>query len=285
MKRFALISDVHGNLEALEAVLRDVDTQNPDMLVVLGDTINYGPNPRECLTLLAVHADILLAGNHEKEAALPIADDLEDDAREMLTWTLSQVAGLRAWERLRSAILDEGADAAQRRMDGLHFVHASARRPYEQYVWPGHPQHHLHLNDQLDLYLGEILSGFDATHSFVGHTHAPAVLTEYANYKIFPVSPDWNRRLTFTGPSSIFYVPSGECRVEDIAGRKMVLNPGSVGQPRDGDPRASWAFYDGTSITFRRVPYDHASTAAKIRALPLSADTRTFFSDRLALGR
>src|SRR5262249_37278394 len=157
---------------------------------------------------LAVHADILLAGNHEKEAALPVPDDMEDDAREMLTWTISQVEGLRAWERLRSAILNEGTAAAQHRVDGLHFVHASAQRPYEQYVWPGHPQHHVYLNDQLDIYLVELLSGFDATHSFVGHTHVPSVLTAYANYRLFPISPDWNRRLTFLGPQSIFYVPA-----------------------------------------------------------------------------
>lgn len=285
MRKFALISDVHANLEALEAVLRDVEAQSPDVVVVLGDSINYGPNPRECLTLLAMHADIMIAGNHEKEAALPMPDEMEDDAREILAWTVKQIEGLRAWERLRSAILSDGDAAAQQRIDGLHFVHASAARPYVQYVWPGHPQHHLHLNDQLDIYLGQLLAGFDSTHSFVGHTHVPAILTAYANYKIFPVSPDWNRRFTFVGPNTIFYVPAGDCRIEDLAGRKLVINPGSVGQPRDNSPAASWALYDGASIEFRRVPYDHATTAAKIRGLPLSDATRSFFADRLAKGQ
>ena len=285
MRRIALLSDVHANLEALEAVLCDVDTQSPDVVAVLGDTINYGPNPRECLMMLSLRANILLAGNHEKEAALPARDEMEDDAREMLAWTLAQVAGLRVWDRLRNSVVAEGYGAAQARLDDLLFVHASATRPYEQYVWPGHPQHHLHLNDQLDIYLDEILDGFDATHSFVGHTHVPSVLTAFDNHKIFPVSPDWNRRLTFTGRKNIFYVPKDNCLIEDIAGKKMVINPGSIGQPRDGNPDASWALYDGSSIEFRRVPYDHATTAAKIRQLPLSDATRDFFADRLASGR
>lgn len=284
MRRIALLSDVHANLEALEAVLRDVDAHNPDVVAVLGDVINYGPNPRECLTLLAVHADILLAGNHEKEAAQPDPDEMEDDAREMLDWTLSQVTGLRTWDRLATAILRDGPAAAQHRMDGLHFVHGSAQKPYQQYVWPGHPQHHLQLNRQLDEYLADLLAGFDACHSFVGHTHVPAVLLSYADRSLCPIRPDWNRRLTFVGPRCLFYVPSGDCTLEGIANKKLVINPGSVGQPRDNDPRASWALYDGEQLMFRRVPYDIQTTVAKLRALPLSEETRKFFAERLPLG-
>jgi predicted phosphodiesterase len=282
--RIALLSDVHANLEALEAVLRDVDSHSPDVVAVLGDVINYGPNPRECLTLVSVHADILIAGNHEKEAAQPDPDEMEDDAREMLNWTLSQIRGLRSWERLAASILRDGPLAAQHRMDGLHFVHASAQRPFQQYVWPGHPQHHLQLNQQLDAYLSELLSGFDAPHSFVGHTHVPAVLMSYADRGLCPLRPDWNRRLTFVGPQTLFYVPSGDCTLTGIAGRKLVINPGSVGQPRDQDPRASWALYDGEQILFRRVPYDLAATLSKLQSLPLTPETRSFFADRLPLG-
>ena len=284
MRRIALLSDVHANLEALDAVLADVEAQAPDLVVCLGDTINYGPNPRECLERIDAVADVVLAGNHEKEAALPAPDELESDAREMLEWTVAQVAGLHAWERLAGELRTTGTDRAQHRLDGVHFVHASAAKPFEQYVWPGHPHHHLHLNQQLDQYLGELLGAFDAMHSFVGHTHAPSVLTSYAHRELFPISYDWNRRLTFIGPTSVFYVPKGELKLEELAGKKVVINPGSVGQPRDGDPRASWALYDGASVWFRRVEYDHARTAKKIRALPLSLDTRRLFADRLAVG-
>ena len=283
-RRVALLSDVHANLEALEAVLRDVDAQRPDVVAVLGDTINYGPNPRECLELVDRVADVVLAGNHEKEAADPQPDELEGDAREMLEWTLAQLHGLHPWERLREEIRARGPATAQARLDGLHLVHASATKPFEQYVWPGHPHHHLHLNDQLDAYLGELLAGFDAAHSAVGHTHAPAVLTAYAERHLFPISADWNRRFTFIGPTTVFYVPQGELRLEGLSGRKVVLNPGSVGQPRDRDPRACWALYDGDAVWFRRVEYDHRRTAAGIRALPLRLDTRRYFADRLELG-
>lgn len=284
VRRIALLSDVHANLEALEAVLRDVESHKPDVVAVLGDVINYGPNPRECLTLIAVHADILIAGNHEKEAAQPDPDEMEDDAREMLVWTLSQISGLRTWERLAAAIHRDGPLAAQYRLDGLHFVHASAQKPYQQYVWPGHPQHHIQLNQQLDQYLTELLAGFDALHSFVGHTHVPAVLMSYTDRALCPMRPDWNRRLTFTGPQSLFFVPSADCRLEGIDGKKLVINPGSVGQPRDGDPRASWALYDGDQLLFRRVTYDVQTTVDKLQRLPLTEETRSFFATRLPLG-
>lgn len=284
MRRIAFISDVHANLEALEAVLRDVDSQHPDLVVCLGDTINYGPDPRECLRMVDEAADIVLMGNHEKEAALPEPDELEGDARELLDWTVQQLEGLHVWERMRADLIARGEAAAQHRLDGLHFVHASASKPFAQYVWPGHPQHHLHLNAQLDKYLVEILGAFDATHSFAGHTHAPSVLTSYEHRELFPIQFEWNRRFTFLGPRAIFYVPQGPRRLEGVHGRKLVLNPGSVGQPRDGNPDASWALYDGDTVDFRRVPYDHARTAAKLRALPVSLDTRRYFADRLAEG-
>ena len=284
MRRVALLSDIHANLEAFEAVLRDVDAQKPDLCVVLGDTINYGPDPRRCIELVEQHTDLVLMGNHEKEVAFPEPDELEGDARAMAEWTASALEGLDAWEKWKRDLAQRQDDCSRARLDGLLFVHASARKPRVQYVWPGHPNHHLHLNDQLDLYLDDILSHFDATHSFCGHTHAPAVLTGYGARDMFPISHDWNRRLTFVGPRVIFFVPSGELTIEGLSGRKCIINPGSVGQPRDRDPRASWALYDGDTITFRRVEYDHATTAAKVRALPLRDDVREYFASRLSRG-
>jgi predicted phosphodiesterase len=284
VRRIALLSDIHANLLALEAVLRDVDSFSPDLLVVLGDTLNYGPRPRECFELVDRVADIVLAGNHEKEAALPMPDEMESDAREMLEWTVAQLDGCAPWNELEARLRVDALSTAQARLEGLHFVHATAAKPFEQYLWPGHPNYHLHLNAQLDQYLVELLDGFDAQHSFVGHTHAPTVLTRYEHRELFPIAHDWNRKLTFIGPRTVFYVPKGELQLNELAGKKMVINPGSVGQPRDGDPRASWALYEGDSLHFRRVEYEHARTAAEIRALPLSLDTRRYFADRLAEG-
>lgn len=283
-RRIALLSDVHGNLEALEAVLRDVDRARPDLVVVLGDTINYGPDPRACLELVDRAADILLAGNHEKEAATPGRDELEGDAREMLDWTVEELAGCHVWEKLRGQILADGAERSRARHKELTFVHGSAQKPVEQYVWPGHPQHHLHLNRQLDEFLQSLLKPFRTRHAFCGHTHVPAILTGYENREIFPIDHDWNRTFTFVGPRSIFFVPAGGALIEGLAGRRLVINPGSVGQPRDHDPLASWALYDGDSVDFRRVPYEINRTASKILALPISLETREFFANRLAEG-
>ncbi|MBI5548665.1 MAG: metallophosphoesterase [Deltaproteobacteria bacterium] len=284
MRRIALLSDIHGNLEALEAVLRDVERQRPDMVVVLGDTINYGPNPRACLERVERTADIVLAGNHEKEAAAHDDEALEGDAREMLDWTLTQLEGFHPWEKMREHILAAGEASSRVRWRDLTFVHGSPRSPVHEYIWPGHPQHHLHLNKQLDEWLLKLLKHSKTRHSFCGHTHVPALLTTYSEREIFPIDRSWNRSYTFVGPRTIFYVPEDNVTVEGISGSRMVINPGSVGQPRDGNPLASWALYEGHSIHFRRVAYDMSKTSAKIRDLPLSAGARDCFADRILEG-
>jgi diadenosine tetraphosphatase ApaH/serine/threonine PP2A family protein phosphatase len=254
-------------------------------VAVLGDTIGYGPNPRECLERVRGFADVLLIGNHEKEATFPQDDELESDVREMLDWTLGALGDLPAWQELRGQIRARTPEAlARREEDGLLFVHASPQKPYVQYVWPGYRTHFLSLNRQLDEHLGSILAQFGPGHSFCGHTHSPAVATGYENRELFPIYPDWNRTFTFWGPSTIFYVPSGEIDLEGLAGRKAVINPGSVGQPRDHHPAASYALYNGDVVRFRRVDYDVAATQAKIAALPVSRDTRDFFATRLGKG-
>lgn len=281
MKRIAVLSDIHANLKALEAALTDVERQKPELIAVLGDTINYGPNPRECFELVDSVADLVLAGNHEKEAALPMPDEMESDAREMLEWTVTQLHGVHAWDKMKAALLHDAAACAQRHFEGVHFVHATAAKPFEQYLWPGHPNYHLHLNPQLDTYLLELLQGFSAQHSFVGHTHAPTVLTAYANRELFPIANDWNRKLTFLGPNTIFYVPQGELTLEGLAGKKLVLNPGSVGQPRDGDPRACFVVVDGRRVEYHRIAYDFRRTQAKI----LAAGLHPALAERLARGK
>ena len=112
--RLALLADIHANLHALEAVLRDVDGCGVDELVVLGDTINYGPRPRECLELVSARASVVLAGNHEKEAALPMPGTSSSrDAREMLEWTVSQLAGSAPWETMRRTLLADANACAR----------------------------------------------------------------------------------------------------------------------------------------------------------------------------
>jgi predicted phosphodiesterase len=283
--RIALLSDVHANLEALEAVLRDLEAQKVDRLVVLGDSVNYGPDPRACLERLTAEADVLLVGNHEKEVAFPEPYELEGDAREMAEWTARTLEGLPAWEKLRKRIGERGAEAlASVREGDVRFVHASPERPVVQYVWPGYRTHYLIYNAQLDQHLSQILDGLDVHHGFCGHTHVPALLVPYEGRELFGVSRDWNRKFTFIGPNIVFYVPDGAIHIEGLSAHKILCNPGSVGQPRDHNPLAAYAIYDGDSIEFRRVLYAVRTTQAKLRTLPLSDSTRNFFADRLAKG-
>ena len=285
MPRIAILSDIHGNLAALEAVLRDVETQKPDRIVCLGDTIGYGPFPRECFARVHEVAELVLTGNHELEAALPGDEGMEDDAREMALWSAQELEGLEPWERLRAALAVGPAEGlAIHQEEGVTWVHAAPEEPTLRYVWPGYRTHFLALNPQIDGFLQGLLARFTTPHAFCGHTHVPAILTTYEDRELFSVSQDWNRTFTFLGPRTIFYVPQGVTMVGGLHGRKVVINPGSVGQPRDRDPRASWALYDGDLVCFRRVPYEISRTQAALRALPVSGDSRDYFADRLGRG-
>lgn len=288
MASIAVLADIHGNLEALEAVLRDLEPLHPARVVVLGDTVGYGPDPRACLERASELADVLLAGNHEKELLFP-SDEMTDEAQEALRWTAAQLAGSAAWEQLAARIREQGSEAARATLEGCLFVHGSPQYPTEQYIWPAHECQYLVFNDQIDARLADFLEEFDLLHSFFAHTHAPAVLTAYDNHELFDPyrcsGLAWHGRHSFVGPTMLYVVPLGSPRIEGLAGRKVAINPGSVGQPRFvGDPDASYALYDGDAVSFRRVPYDRAATCRKLAALPFDEETREFFIERLERG-
>ena len=288
-RRFAVLADIHGNIEALEAVLGAVDLHKPDVLVVLGDTIGYGPNPRECLTRVCAAADVLLVGNHEREAVDP-DPGLSGESREAIHWAVGQVNDLDAWQSIVSRMRSQGiAKQACQQFDGRTWVHASPASPVEQYIWPGYRNHYLPHSDQIDARLREFLAAFPTEHGFFAHTHAPAVMAEHQHHRIFnPYIAEgfqWHRVHTFQGAGMLYVVPDGPGAIEGLSGRKMAINPGSVGQPRFcGDPRASYAIYDGDRVSFHRVPYDIEQTRAKLLALPISEDNRKELAERLVTG-
>ena len=172
MARWAILSDIHANLEALEAVLADASAQGAEKIAILGDTIDYGPNPRECLAH-AAKADVWLVGNHEEEA---VAASEEQEPSAVLEWTKPLIAEHPIWRGVRENIERDGAPAHASKVEGnIHFVHASAGRPTIQYVWPAHEVQYVvfnhHIDDRLTTFLGE----FAAPHGFNGHTHVPAI--------------------------------------------------------------------------------------------------------------
>jgi len=225
--RVAVVSDVHSNLHALEAVLEDVEREHPDAILCLGDVVGYGPRPDECCRLVEAQTGICLAGNHDLGVRGDVdIDDFAPDAASAALWT----RGMLGDEA--QAFLARLAPAAT--ADGVELFHASPRDPIWEYV----------LTDQSAAAALELTT---APVVLVGHSHVPLAVT-VAN-----------------GELEGGHAPAG-FEVELGDGR-WLLNPGSVGQPRDGDPRAAWLLLDlgGRRASFRRVPYAIAETQTEIR--------------------
>lgn len=245
----AIISDIHGNLEALEAVLADIREQQITEIYCLGDIIGYGPNPRECIDLVMRNCQVTILGNHD-QAALFDPEGFNAGAERAIFWTRQMLEqgdaaeGERRWEFL-------GELPRMRREGELLFVHGSARNPLNEYVFP---------EDVYNQRKMERIFGLVDHYCFQGHTHIPGVFTEDYNF----LSPD----------EFDFKWELGE--------QKVLINVGSVGQPRDGNNRSSYITLDGKSVQFRRVDYDFEKTIAKIYPIP---DLDNFLGDRLREGR
>lgn len=248
--KLAILSDIHGNLEALTAVLADIDAQGIDTIYCLGDIIGYGPNPRECVDR-AMTFDKCVLGNHD-QGALFDPEGFSSGAERAIFWTRQQLESP-----------DESAENRQKRWQflcelprqlrdaAILFVHGSARNPLNEYVFPE------------DVYnprkLGRIFSLISGT-CFQGHTHVPGLFTEDCR----------------------FISPADAGGAYTLNGQKLMVNVGSVGQPRDGNPRASYVILEGDRVQFRRVSYDIDTTVSKIYD---TAELDNFLGDRLREGR
>jgi diadenosine tetraphosphatase ApaH/serine/threonine PP2A family protein phosphatase len=242
MKR-AILSDVHGNLEALGAVLAEIRGIGVDEIWSLGDAVGYGPEPDACVDLLREEAAVNLMGNHDAAVAgMTPLEDFNINARRAVEWTRSAVSA-RTMEFIKALPYTE------RREDTL-LVHASPRRPK---AW----------NYIMSLREAEKSFGFfDEQACFIGHTHVPFIVTRRGD-----------------GDAELLHEQSAQVR----DGVRCIVNVGSVGQPRDHDPRASFAVLDdGTGeVEIRRVPYAVEKTQARMRAVGLPL----YLSERLSAGR
>ncbi len=251
MVRQAIISDIHGNLEALQAVLEDIDRQNVDRIVCLGDIVGYGPNPRECLDLaMGFHWSIL--GNHD-DAALHNPEGFSSGAEKAIFWTREQLENSDSdpeTVRRRLEFLDELP--RRQRENGYQFVHGSPRDPLNEYVFP---------EDVHNVRKMEVLFSLVERACFQGHTHVPGIFLSDGR---------------FLPPTEL---GAGYLLTPD---HKAMINVGSVGQPRDGDWRSCYVLLDGDRVFFRRVDYDVDRTVAKIHGEP---DLDDFLGDRLREGR
>jgi len=241
--RTAVISDIHGNLAALEAVLEAIDADAPDELWCLGDLVGYGPRPSECCEAVATRAQICLGGNHD--LAVRGSIDLREfsgDAALAAAWTRTVLTPEAA------SYLDSLEPEGERA--GVALYHGSARDPVWEYV----------LSDEA---AAATLALTDAALALVGHSHAALQVALGDGLREGGLAPAGTE--------------------VDLAGARRLLNPGSVGQPRDGDPRAAWLLLDLAAghASFRRVPYDIGRTQAEMRAAGLPEPLAL----RLALGQ
>ena len=287
--RRALISDIHGNLEALEVVLDDIKAQGISEIYCLGDIIGYGPNPRECIDRVMEHSAMTLLGNHDQGAMFD-PDGFNIGAERAIFWTREQLESPadrdnneRRWEFL-------GDLPRSHRIGPFLFVHGSPRNPLSEYIFPEDIYNHRKM---------ERLFQLVDRYCFQGHTHVPGVFTEGFQ----------------------FYAPEEIDNEYTLGDGKLMINVGSVGQPRDGDNRACYVILDDgqpaealsqredrsiegsngngdqastpapapvsapvgpVRITYRRLAYDFETTIQKIYAV---SELEPFLGDRLRQGR
>jgi predicted phosphodiesterase len=242
LMRIAVISDIHSNLRALEAVLTDIDAEAPDEIWCLGDVVGYGPKPNECADIVRERAAVVLVGNHDLAAIGKLdTSDFGPLASESAHWTERELGAEQA-DWLGS--LEPAATRA-----GLELYHGSARDPVWEYV----------LSEEV---ARENLELTSAPIVLVGHSHLALALS-------------WDDERLDGG-----LAPGGT--ELDTTQARWLINPGSVGQPRDNDPRAAWLLIDDEAgrAAFRRVPYPIEQTQAEMRAAGLPED----LAARLARG-
>lgn len=226
--RTLIVSDVHSNLAALDAVLRDASAGGEiDAVWSLGDNVGYGPQPGEVLARLRETGAAIIAGNHDRAATGAIGvEEFNQVAAEAALWTM---------DNLLPEDVDflDGLPEVTNPADRFTVVHGTLRLPIWEYLY-SHEAAQAHLALQ------------ETPFSCVGHTHVPLLAIEDEN------SPQG---------CELYRLSDGEV-VDLKVDTKLVINPGSVGQPRDGDPRAAYAIYDDDNgtVTQRRVEYAIADT-------------------------
>ncbi|MDR7483333.1 MAG: metallophosphoesterase family protein [Armatimonadota bacterium] len=242
--RLAILSDVHANLEALRAVLDHAEAQRPDALLCLGDFVGYGPDPNACVDVLAARVRAAVVGNHDL-AALGARPiaDFNLWAQEAIVWTQRALTDAA---RAYLAALPERAE-----VEGVLLVHGSPRQPADEYI--------------LDVRTARASFAADGFRiAVVGHTHQPAVFAATRH------------RVGAAG-----LLPEVPLPLEPT--HRYIINVGSVGQPRDGDPRAAYVLLDTgrQEVTLFRVAYPVADVQRKMEAAGLPSP----LIERLALGR
>ncbi len=258
MDKIAVISDIHSNLAALNAVLAEIDRREISRVFCLGDVVGYGPCPKECLDLVSQRCEVTLMGNHDF-AVMYEPDNFNLGAEAACYWT-RQILDTepddaqrdRRWDFLALLPVTYVIPAAQSPAGHVMLAHGSPRRPVSEYVFP----------DDIYNSPNKLQGIFDRFENIclIGHTHVPGVM--------LPI-PD-------------FYSPDELDDVYEIGDHKALINVGSVGQPRDRDIRASFIVLEEKAVRFVRVDYDVDQTASQVHQI---ADLDDYLGNRLREGR
>ncbi|MBY0525718.1 MAG: metallophosphoesterase family protein [Gemmataceae bacterium] len=228
----AILSDIHANWEALQAVLQDAASHGAKEIYCLGDLVGYGPDPRKCVDLLInLEPTVAIRGNHDDALFTP-PQGFHRAAERALRWTHDELAlgGSEDVTRRREFL---AGLPLKHQEGGLMFVHGSPRDPLNEYVFPAHAKDEAKMG---------VLFWLVKRCCFMGHTHVPGIFIE----------------------GDGFYNPDDLDGRYRLGGRKVLCNVGSVGQSRDDDKRASYVLLDDDMITFRRVEYDLDAMLRKV---------------------
>jgi len=242
--RYAILSDIHGNLEALEAVMDALSAESVEAYLSIGDVVGYGANPKECINILrSLEPEVLIAGNHEWGVlGLKGLEDFAETARGAISWT-KKIMDKEDLEYLKSfSILYED--------EKMTLVHGSLYMPEEFY----------YILNTDDAYIAiKEMKNFVC---FVGHSHVGGIFA-YNHKDVEVIEIDEVVRID--------------------PDRRYIINSGSIGQPRNGDPRASYAVYDDeeSTVEIKRVAYDIKKAQEKI----LKAELPPQLAYRLSEGR
>lgn len=236
---YAILSDIHSNLEALETVLKALKNKKPDQIISPGDIVGYGADPCECLDLVLERFTSVVMGNHDEAVENNLLrSHFNDYAREAIIWTEGvlkehQKKKIREWTRM---VIDSE--------NGVTLVHGS----------PDEVEKHKYLLTSWDTRAS--FEAFQTPVCFIGHTHVPSL---------------------FSSSGQACYLKAGHHQLDRR--ERYILNPGSVGQPRDQNTETSFALFDSQKFEFEvvRLPYDNWKAAEKIKRVGLPA----FLGDRL----
>ncbi len=249
MARIALLSDIHGNAVALKRVLREVAKEGVDSVICLGDVVGYGPAPAECVELVYDHCDVCVLGNHDEAVLVDGTEErFNDRARAALDYTRG---ALDDWHLTMLKLMPYRATRS-----GVAFAHGSFGKARFDYLYTAQAA-------------SRSFAGFTERFGVVGHTHLPSVFT--------CVDCDAD------GPVDIGLLAlEGTTRMNLRPDRRAILNPGSVGQPRDRNPDAAWGLLDTEEGWFevRRLSYNVREVGAQMSKVGLPE----FHAERLKVG-